>query len=336
MALPDPTLTAPENWQVSCVITGHLVSALRGQVPFRAADHAACLRDGRAAVRCQNAAKAVVSLETTIVRALVVVTRRLRRATKTGAWLTVQPSTVNGTELGAQDWRDAAFLRYGLDPPDLPKHRDGCNAKFSICHALDCKRGGLFTARNNELCDGVADLASRSFTPSHVRNDPLIYQGCAVTRTKVQPAGPRDSTTSGTSPPEATEQKGDLLIRDLWANGTDSVYDMRVVNTDAKSYWGRTPAKCLEEAEKGKKKMYLEACLQQRQHFSPFVASVDGLFRVEATYTLKRIASSLASKWKQPYLKTCGYITSSITITLVRAMHRCIRGLRVPAHRISV
>ena len=62
MALPDPTLTASENWQASCVITGHLVSALRGQVPFRTADHTACLRDGRAAVCRQNVAKAVESL----------------------------------------------------------------------------------------------------------------------------------------------------------------------------------------------------------------------------------------------------------------------------------
>ena len=83
-------------------------------------------------------------------------------------------------------------------------------------------------------------------------------------RTKSQPAGPRDSTTPGDTQTEATEQKGDLLIRDLWANRTDSVHDMRVVNTDAKSYWERTPEKCLEEAEKGKKKMYLEAFLQQR------------------------------------------------------------------------
>ena len=27
--LPDPTMTAPENWMASCVITGHLVAALR-------------------------------------------------------------------------------------------------------------------------------------------------------------------------------------------------------------------------------------------------------------------------------------------------------------------
>ena len=117
-----------------------------------------------------------------------------------------------------------------------------------------------------------------------------------MTRKKAHPTGPRDRKSTGPPPPEESEQKGDLLIRDLWANGTDSVHNMRVVNTDAKSYWGRTPEKCLEEAEKGKKKMYLEACLQQRRHFSTFVASVDGLLGVEATATLKRIASRLALK----------------------------------------
>ena len=113
----------------------------------------------------------------------------------------MQPSTVNGTELGAQDWQDAAFLRYGLDPPDLPKYFDGCNARFSICHVLNCKRGGLVTARHNELCDGVADLAGKAFTPSHVRNDPLIYQGCAVKRTKAKPAGPSGITYTEENPP---------------------------------------------------------------------------------------------------------------------------------------
>ena len=43
LALPEPTLTDPENWTALCVITGHLVAALRGQVEFRTVDHAACL-----------------------------------------------------------------------------------------------------------------------------------------------------------------------------------------------------------------------------------------------------------------------------------------------------
>ena len=120
--LPDPTHTAPDNWQASCVITGHLVSALRGQVTFRIAYHAACIRDGRAEVRRKSVAKAMISLKATIAGTPEVVTRQLRRAMKNRAWLTVKLSTVNGTELGAQEWRDAAFLRYVIDPPDLPNN----------------------------------------------------------------------------------------------------------------------------------------------------------------------------------------------------------------------
>ena len=43
LAQPDPTRTYPDNWQASCVITGHLVSELKGQVTFRTADHVSCL-----------------------------------------------------------------------------------------------------------------------------------------------------------------------------------------------------------------------------------------------------------------------------------------------------
>ena len=57
---------------------------------------------------------------------------------------------------------------------------------------------------------------------------------------------------------------------------------------------------------------------------------------VEATATLKGISSRLASKWQQSYSKTCGYVKSTIEITLVRSTHRCIRGSRMPAHKISV
>ena len=188
------------------------------------------------------------------------------------------PSTVNGTDLGAQEWRDALFLRYCLEPPDLPKYCDGCQARLSISHALDCKKGGLVTARHNKLRGGVADLAGKAFTPSHVRDNPVIYSGCAVRRTKPTLAG-LNKTKPSEKPAasEVTEHKGDLLIWYLYDQGTNSVHDMRVVNTDALAYQSKAVEKFLHEAEKGKKKMYLKACLQQRWHFSPFVSSVEGL-----------------------------------------------------------
>ena len=94
--------------------------------------------------------------------------------------------------------------------------------------------------------------------------------------------------------------EGDLLIRELWYNGTDSVHDISVMNTDAKSHSEKLPENYLLEAERENMRIYLEECLQQRSHFSPFFASADGFLGVEVTATLKRIASCLVIKWRQP------------------------------------
>ena len=156
-------------------------------------------------------------------------------------------------------------------------------------------------------------------------------------RPKSKQARSKATTVSAdTSQIEVKEQKGDLLIRDLWQNVTDSFHDMHVVNTYAKYHLAKTPEKCLQESERANKKIYLKACLQQRRHFSIFIASIDGLMGEEATSTLKRIASRLETKWRQTYSRMCGYIKSRATITLVRSTHPCIRGFRVTVHKISV
>ena len=99
--------------------------------------------------------------------------------------------------------------------------------------------------------------------PYHVRNDPLIFAGCALKRPKAKPARTTGTTALDNSPLlDATEYKGELLIRDLWYNGTDSVHDMCVVNTVAKSHSSKPPEKCLKESVRAKNLMYLEACLQ--------------------------------------------------------------------------
>ena len=105
---------------------------------------------------------------------------RMERIMWTGAWLSVLPSTTNENKLGAQECRDSLFLRYGINPPDLPEHCDGCGAAFDICHALGCKKGGLIMARHNGLRDGVTELASKAFAPTHVRDNPKIYTSRAV------------------------------------------------------------------------------------------------------------------------------------------------------------
>ena len=117
----------------------------------------------------------------------------------------VQPSTVNMTEMNAQKWRDTLFLKYGLDFPDLPHYCNGLNAPFYIFHDLDCKRNGVFTCCHNKLRDGVVDLSVKYFTPSHVRDNPLIFLGCVVNRPKSNLDSTKSTTVPSNTPPlEAT------------------------------------------------------------------------------------------------------------------------------------
>ena len=149
-------------------------------------------------------------------------------------------------------------------------------------------------ARNNDLYDGVANLAGKAFTPAHVRDNPKIFTGRAVQggEAKVKASGKGKEAP----PPEEEDEKGDLLIRYLWTQGTDSTHDMRVVNTDAVSYQSKIPENCLETANRENKRKYLNTCLNERRKFTPFITSVDGLIGVEAEATLELIASGLAQK----------------------------------------
>ena len=87
------------------------------------------------------------------------------------------------------------------------------------------------------------------------------------------------------------------MIRDLWTQGTDSIHNINVVNTDTVSYQAQNPENCMDTADREKKKKHLHACLNERRHFAPLVASVNVLLGVEAEATLRRISIHLAQKW---------------------------------------
>ena len=90
----------------------------------------------------------------------------------------------------------------------------------------------------------------------------------------------------------------------LWTQCTDSINDMHVVSTDAIYYQSKTSENCLKYSNHEKKKKYLNACLNERLHLNPFVASVNGLLGVKAEATLKHITICLIKHWKEPYSLT--------------------------------
>ena len=74
-----------------------------------------------------------------------------------------------------------------------------------------------------------------------------------------------------------------------------------MTDTDATSNRSKDPMKVLETHEKEKKQKYLEPCLKQRRHFTPFVVSADGLLGKEAEVFLNRLPGKISEMWGKPY-----------------------------------
>jgi hypothetical protein len=77
----------------------------------------------------------------------------------------------------------------------------------------------------------------------------------------------------------------------------DCIIDMHVTDLDCKANLSKDPHKVLAQHERAKKKKYLEACTEQRRHFSPFTISTDDVIGKEARTRLLCASS-------QPSLQT--------------------------------
>ena len=114
----------------------------------------------------------------------------------------------------------------------------------------------------------------------------------------------------------------------LWKRGQTCILDVRVTDTDAKSYANSSSAKVLENAARRKRDLYGEACLERRRSFGALVYSVDGMPCKEARAFERRIASLLASKWERPYSEMCGFVRTRISVAIVRSNTLLLRGAR--------
>ena len=249
LALPNPHVTASANYLASTLMNSHLLASLRGSVTFRSADHAYVTKENRAELKLRRSQECESELKRLSQTMTPAKCRTLMQGNKTGQWLSILPTAVNSTILSPQEYRDSLYLRYSLTPPDLPDVCDGCGQKFSVGHGLQCKTGGLVIIRHDKVKGELEHLTSQALTPSAVCDEPLINPVRAVDEEKVtKPCVEKIHNNHN------EEDRGDLLIRSFWDRATDLIVDVRVTDTDAKSYKSRAPAKVLESQQREKKK----------------------------------------------------------------------------------
>jgi hypothetical protein len=321
LGILDPTKTSDHCYSASTSITSLVTDSLIHGKPLCAMEHRRTAAIGRLAAKNHLRATNDDNLSTILANSKPMDKRRIKRSAKTGAWLTTLPNLLNGSDLSADEFRDGTRLRLGLTPTTLPPRCDGCNERFTTEHAMSCRKGGLIIQRHDDLVTTWGQLCGQALTPSTVSDEPLI-----------QPS--RDLQVEGTTiTVPSPELRGDLAVHGFWTRGQTAIFDVRITDTDQPSNRNTDPSKVLLRHEKEKKDKYGALCIARRRTFTPLVFSVDGLLGKEATAASKRLASSLAAKWKRSYSEICGYVRSRLSIALIRSSSRCLRADRTPTQR---
>ena len=134
--------------------------------------------------------------------------------------------------------------------------------------------------------------------------------------------------TQQSSTQNTTEERGDASCHGFWDRGRDTIFDVRITDTDSRSNRNKDVDKVLAKHEKEKKDKYLRKCHEERKDFTPLVYSVDGIAGREAKSAEKRLATYLADKWKKGYPEMVFYVRVRMALAVVKANSLLIRGSR--------
>ena len=103
------------------------------------------------------------------------------------------------------------------------------------------------------------------------------------------------------------------LFQKMWALTSALDY------LDMGSYLRMMTERDLAKAEKEKKDLYLQACLERRRSFTPMVYSEDRMPVVEVLGAQNRLAALLDYKLKQEYSEMCGFVKARMSLAIVRS-----------------
>jgi hypothetical protein len=177
---------------------------------------------------------------------------------------------------------------------------------------------------------------ARIIPASRIRDEPSINP---VPIAKADVKSPTNKQQSVDSTPHLSSTKdgdrGDILACGFYRPNLDTVFDVRIVDLDQKSYATKSATSTLTLHEKDKRNKYLKACQEQRRSFAPIVISSDGILAYEAKNLVRHLAKKLAKKWSQPYSQVMGFLSTQISIATIRANHTCLRGPRNPFTKTS-
>ena len=233
--------------------------------------------------------------------------RKVRRIleSKCSTWLSIVPTTDNHFALSPDEFRDALSVRYLFSPKRIPDTCDGCGEHFDLTHALNCKKGGLVTARHNEARDLNCDLCTLAGL-HQIISEPVLQE-------------PSDDQPG---------LRADWKVRGFWEVQRDALFDICIFNADASSLNNQNLQTIFDARKRLKKEKYSAIAAAKRASFTPIIATCEAIFDKEAEVYMKRLATLLSKKWKSCYSRAVCYIRARMQICIHRSVSLCIRGSR--------
>ncbi|EDO48836.1 predicted protein [Nematostella vectensis] len=227
-------------------------------------------------------------------------------------WLKVLPLREMGYNLNKGEFRDAIKLRYDWPINDIPT-TCVCGDKFTVDHAMICKRGGFISQRHNELRDLEADLLD--MVCNDVKTEPVLQD---IT-------GEQLGRGSNTAP----DARLDIHARGFWEPQRAAFFDVRVCHPNAGSYTDLELHQIYRNRENEKKRLYSRRVLGVEQGtFTPLVFTSTGGMGKECLRFHSRLAELLAVRKGERYSDTISWIRARVSFALLRSALVCLRGSR--------
>ena len=231
------------------------------------------------------------------------------------SWLNALPLVDQKLDLNKEEFRDSISLRYNIPLKGLPSFC-ACGEKFNVNHALSCKKGGFVSERH----DGIRDLLTS-----------LINKVCNNVQTEPHLLPITNETFRLKTANKSSEARLDIKASSFWSRGVTAFFDVRVSHVNSETNKNKETKKIFKEQENEKKRSYLQRVLEvEHGSFTPLVFGTNGGMGDECSLFLKTLAEKLAKKQGESYQNVMSWIRTRLSFEILRSVHLCIRGSRVP------
>ena len=186
--------------------------------------------------------------------------------------------------------------------------------------------------QHDDVANDWHHLCGCALSFGRVEHEPRIYSSMShqqrLDASSDAPSEEEDDPTALTDQTPPTGERGDASSHGFWQRGRTAIFDVRITDTQSRSYWNKDYQKVLAQQEEEKKNYYLRPCLEMRKDFTPLVYSVNGITGREAKNAEKHLAYHLLEKWHKLPPQMVYYGRIRMTIAVVRTNSLLIRGSR--------